>query len=873
MQGKDTVRTVRTWRGARAAVLGLLLGGSVGLVGCGGGGGSEAGGGPPVAPPAPVQTLGADLYPLATGDRRSWRVVEPNQPVTTRHERVGEPLGAALVVRELTLASFERDARQADDEVLLQRSSAGITELPGAQADALTRAVGPVELLRFGLALGQRVRLAERSVSADLDGDGRQDAAELRIDSEFVGVESVTTPAGAFANASKVRTSVAVTLRLAASAQPVQLEQVGEEWLAPGIGPVRRTLSSRSGNAAPETHSEELIAYRVGALRSELATPALSLAKPAHDSASRPDVQIELEFNRPIDPLSLAGDGGLRLLRDGREVVLNGLTMVDSARALRVFTRDYPLPDGQYELRHAGQASDWAGNLLPEVLLRFQVDTQGPRLLSSSPADGAEEAARQGRIEFRFDEALRLAPGATAVIWLKADVGSEEWTIPATLSGNVVSADLPQELRINSLYRAVVSGALTDAQGNGFAPPDIRFRTDPGPLSRPQTWWPDAADVALALADMNGDGRPDLLGFGQAIGTDTHRLVLRLQRSGGGFEPLRELHAGPRALCDRRFAAADMNGDGRLDVVLPTQCQPGSAQVLLLQGADGSFVAEAVPSLDPSGHWTGQTVALAGGAAAMVWRGLNGLQLWQREGDGRWRSVAAPPLADSLSLVRAADLNGDGRQDLVWLQAHATQDGLDLAWSLQGANASWSSPRQAALALVSVQGLLVTDWNQDRRADIVLSGRDGADQDRVLVMRAIGADGADGSASFALAQMVNHPWRPGGLAAGDLNADGRIDLVVAEESFRTGVLLQQTDGSFEDLRRHEAGFGRVEGVDPVALVDLDGDGRLDLLQGHVVLLGRAVPGPWPKGLSAPPAAPRSLRLLQGLKRAGAQAGR
>src|SRR5438876_12185392 len=77
--------------------------------------------------------------------------------------------------------------------------------------------------------------------------------------------------------------------------------------------------------------------------------------------------------------------------------------------------------------------------------------------------------------------------------------------------------------------------------------------------------------------------------------------------------------------------------------------------------------------------------------------------------------------------------------------------------------------------------------------------------------------------------------------AGDLNADGKIDLVVANyETNSVGVLLGNGNGSFQPVVEYASGG---EQASSVTLADLNGNGRLDLavtnyLSGNVsILLG------------------------------------
>src|SRR5262249_32732017 len=90
--------------------------------------------------------------------------------------------------------------------------------------------------------------------------------------------------------------------------------------------------------------------------------------------------------------------------------------------------------------------------------------------------------------------------------------------------------------------------------------------------------------VSLALADVDGDGKMDLVGLSVGLG---NQVYVARSGSGGVFAPARA-YAVPGSLPSYgqgHVVAGDLNGDGRPDVVV-TSPQGGSVSVLLNNGTD-----------------------------------------------------------------------------------------------------------------------------------------------------------------------------------------------------------------------------------------------------------------------------------------------
>lgn len=188
-------------RGAWAAFAVALV---LGLVACGGGGGgdgSAGGGGGGGTGPA----LSADYLPLASGDQRAYR-----RPGGSSFEPlVFERVGASVTIDGRNV--FEVVDGDGGVEYLGLNGTA-LLSVPGSASDALTRALGTVEILRLGLRAGDEYTALNRSITADVDGDGASETVQTLVRVRFVGFERVTAGGIEWADAARVRTQIELTV-------------------------------------------------------------------------------------------------------------------------------------------------------------------------------------------------------------------------------------------------------------------------------------------------------------------------------------------------------------------------------------------------------------------------------------------------------------------------------------------------------------------------------------------------------------------------------------------------------------------------------------------------------------------------------------
>ena len=151
------------------------------------------------------------------------------------------------------------------DETYLDKASSGITNYGSASYDSLASQLAPYLELRFPLVASDSFVQLDRTgvdMGMDLDGDGRNETFNAHSVLTVAGFETVTVPAGTFAGCVKLVRQMDLTVILSSTGQRVSGTDSGIMWLAPDIGPVRRT-ETLSLDGESDTITEELTEYLV----------------------------------------------------------------------------------------------------------------------------------------------------------------------------------------------------------------------------------------------------------------------------------------------------------------------------------------------------------------------------------------------------------------------------------------------------------------------------------------------------------------------------------------------------------------------------------------------------------------------------------
>jgi hypothetical protein len=324
----------------------------------------------------------------------------------------------------------------------------------------------------------------------------------------------------------------------------------------------------------------------------------------------------------------------------------------------------------------------------------------------------------------------------------------------------------------------------------------------------------DGGVNSVAAADFNGDGKIDVV----AVRYGARTVIVLLGNGDGTFQESVDYPCGDVA---NAVITADFNLDGKPDIAVMAYGAFLSTVSILIGNGDGTFQPHVDYLVGINPFWIAVGDVNGDGAPDILTADSNqmGVSVLLNQGNGTF-GATMDFATGQVGPIAIADFNGDGKADLI--QAAYTSSSSPSLFLFSGNGDGTFQPPVAYPSGTFSNSLAIADFNHDGSLDVASRG---ASLEGPSISILLG----NGSGGFQVP--VNYPTlegsgsvTPNSLAVGDFNKDGKLDLAATNSNSMT-ILLGNGNGTFQAAVNYGAGMLPQS----VVAADLNGDTADDLV--------------------------------------------
>jgi hypothetical protein len=258
-----------------------------------------------------------------------------------------------------------------------------------------------------------------------------------------------------------------------------------------------------------------------------------------------------------------------------------------------------------------------------------------------------------------------------------------------------------------------------------------------------------------------------------------------------------------------------MNVDGRVDLV--TANYNFNTLTVLTNDGTGNFTSNTTYTVGSEPDSVAAADVNGDGFADLICanQGDGTLMVLTNDGSGGFASNATYSAGIGPFSVVTADINNDGYEDLIC----ANSSGIDVLTNNGSGGFTLSSSINGGVS--DYQSVATADVNKDGNLDLILAIHH--------IPSSLAVFTNNGSGSFQLSHYITVGNGPASVTTADVNLDRQMDLICANKtSGSVTVLTNNGSGGFV-TSSNLISAGLNNGCDFVTAVDVNGDGKIDLI--------------------------------------------